>query len=98
MILIDSSCILPADPTLSLRLQRCKHDDHRVVPGRSSDKTPKLVSIHFDDGTFGAPFHHLGHLLRQQSLHTTHTCTHLLLLLHYNATTKQEKNWKPKQS
>lgn len=67
-----SSCcyLLPAHSTLSLWLQCCKHDDHWVVSRGSLDKTTKLISIHFDDWSFGGPLHHLRHLLWQQSLHT----------------------------
>lgn len=62
--------LLPAHSTLSLWLQCCKHDDHWVVSRGSLDKTTKLISIHFDDWSFGGPLHHLRHLLWQQSLHT----------------------------
>lgn len=57
------AALVPADATLPLRLQGRKHDDHGVVPGRGPDKTTEPVPVHLDDGTFGGPFHHLGHLL-----------------------------------
>ena len=42
---------LPAHGALALGLQRCEHDDDRVVPGRSLDETPELVAVHPDDGS-----------------------------------------------
>lgn len=62
----DNSSCAPnslAHSTLSLRLQGCKHDDHRIVSRRSLDEAPKLISIHPDDRTLGGPLHHLCHLL-----------------------------------
>lgn len=64
------SWFLPADPTLSLWLQCCEHDNNRVVSRGSLNKATEFIAIHSDDWTFGSPLHHLSHLLWQQSLNT----------------------------
>ena len=70
---------IPAYRTLSLRLQRSQHYDHRIVSWWSFDVSTKLVAVKPYHGPLGTPFHQLLDLFIKHHLNirqTHQTCFH----------------------